>query len=140
MTKTQIWIASALVLFLLLFFLEQVTQKQSENGNDIINPTPQTNLSSENVSPAELINRLGCTNCHGTNLDGTDMGPDLHGLKQYWSRESLVNFLRNPSANLSSDRLKKYKEKYPGVLMPSFENLGVKELGRVSDYLIKLKK
>jgi Cytochrome c len=140
MTKTQIWLASFLVLFLLLFLLEQITNKQSNNNNQISNPVPQANLSSQEMTPDELIGKLGCTSCHGTDLNGTKMGPDLHNLGQYWSKEGLVNFLRNPSANLNSNRLNEYKNKYPDVLMPSFENIDVKDLGKIAEYLLKLKK
>jgi Cytochrome c len=140
MTKTQIWLASFLVLFLLLFLLEQITNKQGSSNSQISNPVPQTNLSSKEMTPEELINKLGCVSCHGTDLNGTKMGPDLHNLTQYWSRENLINFLRNPSANLNSTRLNDYKNQYPGVLMPSFENIDVKDLGKIAGYLLNQKK
>jgi cytochrome c553 len=140
MTKTQIWLASFLVLFLLLFLLEQITNKEGNNNSQVYNPVPQTNLSSKEMTPEELINKLGCVSCHGADLNGTKMGPDLHNLSQYWSRESLVNFLRNPSANLNSSRLNEYKSKYPDVLMPSFENIDVKDLGKIAGYLLKQRK
>lgn len=139
MTKTQIWLASFLILFLLLFFLEQITDKQKNSTEQISNPVPQTNLSSQEMSPAELMNKLGCTNCHGTDLNGTKIGPDLHNISQYWSKKNLINFLRNPSANLTSNRLNEYREKYPDVLMPSFENIDVKDLGKIAEYLLKQK-
>lgn len=140
MTKPQIWIAAFLVLFILLFFLERMTStKVVEKGTNLNNPVPQSNISSENLSPAELIAKIGCVNCHGSDLTGTKMGPSLHNISQYWSRDKLINYLRNPSSFMDSERFKEYQQKYINVMMPSFNQISPKELGKISEYLLQLK-
>lgn len=137
MTKTQIWVAAFLALFIVLFMLSRLT-KEDENGNEktVENPVPQSNMSSESLSGEQLMSRLGCLNCHGTNLQGTQMAPALADLSEYWSRDKLVNYLRNPSSYMDSDRFKEYREKYPGTIMPPFNNVDVKDLGKIADYLL----
>ena len=138
MTKPQIWVAAFLALFVLLFLLERATEKnENENKPAINNPVPQTGMASANATAPELISRLGCVNCHGSNLTGTDKGPNLNNLSQYWSRDKLINYLRNPSSYMSSARFKEYQEQFPNTIMPSFGNIDVKELGKISDYLLK---
>jgi cytochrome c2 len=137
MTKPQIWAAAFLALFVLLFILERATNKNEPERNPAANnPVPQTNMTSENATPVELIGRLGCVNCHGQDLNGTKMGPNLKNISQYWSRDKLINYLRNPSSFMSSDRFKEYQKEFPGTMMPSFGNIDVKELGKVADYLL----
>lgn len=139
MTKPQIWVAAFLALFILLFLLQRATkQDESNNPNLNSNTVPQSNLSSENVSGQDLIGRIGCYNCHGTDLAGTIKGPSLAGLNKYWSRDELINYLRNPNSFMSGDRFKNYKEKYPNVIMPSYTNIDVKDLGKIVEYLLTL--
>jgi len=140
MTKPQIWVAAALVLFFLLFFLEKETKRvdvQPKGEPPAIGQ--QTGTSNKPQTPEEMVASLGCTGCHGTDLAGTKMAPDLHNVKNEWSRDKLINFLRNPSSYMNSDKLKALKEKYPNVMMPSFSNIDVKELGKVADYILNLK-
>ena len=139
MTKSQIWVASFLVLFLILFFLGRVSKNvDTENGQTTTNPMPQSNLSSKDLTGEQLVSQLGCVNCHGSDLSGTKMGPSLHSVKENWSRDKLINYLRNPSSFMSADRFKEYQKQYPGVIMPSFGNIEVKELGKISEYLMGL--
>ncbi len=137
MTKTQIWVAAFLALFIALFLLSRLT-KEDENGNEttVENPVPQSNMSSENLGGQQMMSRLGCLNCHGTELQGTPLAPALANLSEYWSREKLVNYLRNPSSFMDSERFKEYREKYPGTIMPPFNNVDVKDLGKIADYLL----
>jgi len=138
MTKPQIWVAAFLALFVLLFLLERATEKNNnENSPAVNNPVPQTGMASANATAPELISRLGCINCHGSNLTGTDKGPNLDNLSQYWSRDKLINYLRNPSSYMSSARFREYQEQFPNTIMPSFGNIDVKELGKIADYLLK---
>ena len=138
MTKPQIWVAAFLALFVLLFLLERATEKNNnENSPAVNNPVPQTGMASANATAPELISRLGCINCHGSNLTGTDKGPNLDNLSQYWSRDKLINYLRNPSSYMSSARFREYQEQFPNTIMPSFSNIDVKELGKIADYLLK---
>jgi len=138
MTKPQIWVAAFLALFVLLFLLERATNKNNnENKTAVNNPVPQTGMASANATADELINKLGCVNCHGSNLTGTQMGPNLRNISQYWSRDKLINYLRNPSSFMSSARFREYQEQFPNTLMPSFGNIDVKELGKIADYLLE---
>jgi Cytochrome c len=140
MTKPQIWVAAFLIVFVLLFLLERATNKtEVNNAPTTDNPMPQSNISSENLSPEQLIGKLGCVNCHGQDLTGTNIGPNLHNVSQYWSRDKLINYLRNPSSFMDADRFKAYQQKYPSVFMPSFNQISPKDLGKVAEYLIKLK-
>ncbi|MCX6151087.1 MAG: cytochrome c [Ignavibacteriales bacterium] len=136
MTKSQIWVASLLVLFLLLFGLSQITKKEPKKeivgsymgGEKPAQTSEQTALT--------LIKSNGCTSCHGSDLNGSTLGPSLIGLKQFWSsRDDLINYLRNPSSFMDKDRFKNYQEKYSSVVMPPFNNLDVKDLGKIADYL-----
>lgn len=138
MTKEQIWVAAFLGLFILLFLLQRATKQQEPHAPRMgMNPMPQSNLSSENLSGKDLMARIGCLTCHGTNLAGTNQGPSLIGVKEYWTRDQLINYLRNPSSFMSGKRFKEYKEKYPNVIMPSYNNIDVKELGRIAEYLLQ---
>ena len=138
MTKPQIWVAAFLALFVLLFLLERATEKTStETGPAVNNPVPQTGMTSADATAPELISRLGCVNCHGSELNGTQMGPNLKNISQYWSRDKLINYFRNPSSYMSSARFREYQEQFPNNIMPSFGNIDVKELGKIADYLLK---
>jgi mono/diheme cytochrome c family protein len=140
MSKPLIWVASTLVLFLLLFLLENSTKRvdvQPKGAPPMA--VQQSGQSNKPQTPAELVSSLGCTGCHGADLSGTNMAPDLQNVKNEWSRDKLINFLRNPSSYMNSDKLKRLREKYPKVMMPSFSNIDVKELGKIADYLLNLK-
>jgi mono/diheme cytochrome c family protein len=80
--------------------------------------------------------RLGCTNCHGDDLNGTQMAPPLKNIKDFWSKDKLTNYLRNPESFMDSDRFKAYRDKYPGTIMPSFGNINVQELGKIAEFLL----
>jgi cytochrome c553 len=138
MTKPQIWVAAFLVLFILLFLLQRATNEPgSKTTGPMSNPVSQDMAANKNMSPPELINNLGCRNCHGQDLAGTKMAPSLLGLKKYWSKDQLVNYLRNPSSFMDSDRFQQYRQEYPNMVMPSFNNINVQELGKISEYLLK---
>jgi len=114
MTKPQIWVAAFLALFILLFLLGRLTKEEdSENSIANTNTVPQSNMSSGDISGADLIARIGCINCHGNELAGTEKGPSLVDIKKYWSRDQLINYLRNPNSFMSSERFQDYKAKYP---------------------------
>lgn len=139
MTKPQIWVAAFLTLFILLFMLGRITKEENSKGSIAnTNAVPQSSMSSGDISGADLIARVGCTNCHGNDLTGTAKGPSLVDVKKYWSRDQLINYLRNPNSFMSSDRFKDYKIKYPNELMPSFNNIDVKDLGKIAEYLLQL--
>ena len=138
MTKPQIWVAVFLVLFIVLFMIGRLT-KEEETMKDFsgMNDSPMGQQSSSELTGDKLIESFGCINCHGSNLAGTNMGPSLKGLKQFWSsRDNLINYLRNPNSFMDKDRFKEYRAKYPNGIMPSYGNKNVKDLGKIADYLL----
>ncbi|HHE65214.1 MAG TPA: cytochrome c [Bacteroidetes bacterium] len=136
MTKPQIWVASFLVLFILLFIIGRITKEE-----EIFKPISTENFndqsSSEDLTAEELIANFGCTNCHGVGLNGTKQGPALKDINQKFGRGELIAYLRNPNSFMGSDRFLKYREQFPGVVMPNFGNKDVKDLGKIADYLLE---
>lgn len=140
MTKPQIWVAAFLLLFIVLFLLNRLT-KEEEVMKDFsgMNNSEMSEQTGADLTGDKLIETFGCTNCHGVDLAGTNMGPSLKGLKEFWSsRDNLINYLRNPNSFMDSDRFKEYKIKYPNGIMPSYGNKDVKDLGKIADYLLTL--
>jgi len=138
MTKPQIWVATFLVIFILLFILQKATKKEETQPPQI----PTTNLNnqsaSESLTGVELFNSFGCKNCHGTDYQGTKMGPALKRLDEHYSRKDLISYLRNPKSFMDSKRLQEYRAQFPGVIMPNYNNKDVKELGKIADFLLGL--
>ena len=137
MTKSQIWVATFLVIFILLFILQKTTKKEEPPLQ-----IPITNLTNqftgERLSGEDLFNNFRCTSCHGTDYQGTKKGPALSGLNEYYSRKDLISYLRNPKSFMDSERLQDYREQFPGVIMPNYSNKDVKELGKIADFLLGL--
>ncbi|GAB4288915.1 MAG: hypothetical protein Kow0098_06530 [Ignavibacteriaceae bacterium] len=136
MTKPQIWVAAFLTLFIALFILQKALQNDNENikmPGEMMTGETETQ---QNVSGDELVKQWGCISCHGTDLNGTKLAPPLSGLSEYWSRDELINYLRNPQAYMSSERFREYKQKYPGSIMPAYGNKNIQELGKVADFLL----
>lgn len=134
MTNAQKWVSAFLVLFLLLFILGRVTKKEE------VMPVMKNN---ENYTPQAgekdgltLIQQNGCITCHGGDLNGTQMAPALVNIKQHWTRDGLINYLRNPSSYSGDARFDEYRAKYKNIMMPSYGNLDVKDLGKISEYLL----
>ncbi len=138
MTKPQIWVAAFLFLFIVLFLLGRVTKKEEPMKDfSSMNNSPMGNQNSGELTGEKLFQSFGCVNCHGTDLNGTNSGPSLKNIKEFWSsRDNLINYLRNPNSFMDKDRFKEYREKYPNRIMPAFGNKDVKELGRIADYLL----
>ena len=136
MTNAQKWVAIFLGLFVILFILGKVTQKDEEFGD--VDFYGNANESPAQMSGMELIENIGCVRCHGADLKGTAIGPGLYNAKEHWSRKELINYLRNPSAYDGDERFDMYRDKYSGSIMPSYGNRDVKELGRIADYILSL--
>jgi len=137
MTNAQKWVALFLGLFLILFLLGRLTREQ----NDINHPIPemtgeQQDQASGDVDGLTIIKRTGCISCHGENLQGSKLAPALADLKQFWTRDALINYLRNPQSYSRDVRFDDYRTKYRNVIMPSYGNIDVKELGKIADYLL----
>jgi len=137
MTKPQIWVAAFLAAFILLFILQKATKKEEapRNLSNQMNNQMMEESTTE-LTAAQLISSFGCTNCHGGDLAGTKLAPALKNLSQYWGKESLLNYLRNPNDFMNDDRFKEYRNKYPGQIMPDFGEKNIKDLGKIVDYLL----
>ena len=139
MTKPQIWVAAFLVVFILLFMLQKLTQEEEaprDLSSSMNSQMMEENTTGSDLTAEELISNFGCTNCHGGNLQGTQMAPALTNLSQYWGKESLLNYLRNPNDFMNQERFIEYKEKYPNQIMPPYGNKDIKDLGKIVDYLL----
>jgi hypothetical protein len=139
MTKPQIWVAAFLAAFILLFILQKVTKKEVAPTRDLSSQM-NNQMSEENtteLTAAQLISNFGCTNCHGGELQGTQMAPALTNLSQHWGKESLLNYLRRPEDFMDEARFQEYKQKYPNQIMPPYNNKNIKDLGKIVDYLLE---
>ncbi len=134
MTNAQKWVAAFLGLFLVLFLLGRLTRKEEELMPQMMGQ--QSTQPSGDVDGLTLIKQTGCISCHGDNLQGSKLAPALVNLKQFWSRDALINYLRNPQSYSRDVRFDDYCAKYRNVIMPSYGNIDVKELGKISDYLL----
>ncbi|MGE5681683.1 MAG: c-type cytochrome [Bacillota bacterium] len=138
MTKTQIWVAAFLGLFLVLFGITYVTREEAPAPPPNMGmATGQTQQANQDISAADLIKSNGCTGCHGPELKGTNLAPALTGVKENWSRDELISYLRNPSSFMDKDRFKAYRQKY-NSMMPPFNHLDIKNLGKIADHLMTL--
>lgn len=137
MTKPQIWVAAFLAAFILLFILQKATKKEEapRNLSNQVNNQMMEESTTE-LTAAQLITNFGCTNCHGGDLAGTNLAPALKNLSQYWGKENLLNYLRNPNDFMDKPRFKEYKEKFRGQIMPPYGNKDIKDLGKIVDYLL----
>ena len=137
MTNAQKWIAAFLGLFLILFILNRITQKSEETSPIMnLNSSNQNAGQTDDVDGLTLIRQNGCTTCHGQDLNGTQMAPALVNIKEHWTRDALINYLRNPSSYSGDKRFNDYRAKYKNIMMPSFGNLDVKDLGKMAEYLL----
>ncbi|MBI2418589.1 MAG: cytochrome c [Ignavibacteriales bacterium] len=139
MTKAQIWTAAFLGLFVILFFLQKLTSEKPEiPGGMPMAQEEQYPAGKSETAGADLTTNFGCNTCHGTDMKGTKIAPTLVGLKQYYDRDKLINYLRNPQSYMDNDRFVAFKKQYKNIVMPSFNNKDVKDLGKIADYLLKL--
>ena len=137
MTNAQKWMAAFLGLFLILFILGRATKKNDEMDSASMKMMQQAQQnSSQDADGLTLIKQVGCVTCHGADLQGTMRAPALTGLTAFWTRDKLINYLRNPASFGTDERFVEYKEKFKNVIMPSYNNVDVKELGKIADYLL----
>jgi mono/diheme cytochrome c family protein len=97
----------------------------------------EENTTGSDLTAEQLITNYGCTNCHGSDLAGTNLAPGLINLSQYWGKESLLNYLRNPNDFMNEERFKEYREKYRNQIMPPYGNKNIKDLGKIVNYLLE---
>lgn len=138
MTNAQKWILTFLGVFavLLVFtWFSMSDYSDSSSTSQMSSNMEQSNLTDEHLA---LFSKTGCVACHGADLKGTAMAPSLVNVKEFWKRDALINYLRNPSSYSTDKRFVEYKQQYKSI-MPSYDNIDVKELGKMADYLLQLK-
>jgi len=143
MTKTQIWSAAFLGIFVLLFLLQKLAGTEYGSSPSMGMGMPSQSQSTDTMASSDangdvLVKQFNCLACHGVDLKGTKMAPALVGLNTYYDRDKLINYLRSPNNYMEQDRFKQYKGKYKNIVMPSYGNKDVKELGKIADYLLEL--
>jgi mono/diheme cytochrome c family protein len=90
-------------------------------------------------SGSQLYASQGCALCHAQDGTGTSFGPTLHGKKSFWTREKLVQYLKNPAAYAESDpRLVEQKKKFSAMAMQRYDMLSDAELGAIADFVLGL--
>ena len=134
MTNAQKWVAAFLGLFLILFLIGRLTRKEEAQTPTAIGQ--KSTQASGDVDGLTMIKQIGCVSCHGDNLQGSKLAPQLVNLKQFWTRDALINYLRNPQSYSRDVRFDDYRAKYKNVIMPSYGNIDVKELGKMAEYLL----
>lgn len=139
MTNAQKWVGIFLAVFILLFVLTRFFKEDSID-NEQVSFYGDEIAEQESPEGLTLLNNIGCTACHGDNVQGTKLAPALNTANEYWDRDDLINYLRNPASYQDSDRLADYKKLYPNIIMPAYNNIDVKDLGKIADYLLSLEK
>ncbi|MCZ7602341.1 MAG: cytochrome c [Melioribacteraceae bacterium] len=146
MTNAQKWVTAFLLVFIFLFVLSDLVKDDSVNVPHHIDdylqeePSQQTNREVSQEAPGlTLIKQNGCTACHGQDLRGNrNLGPSLYNAKKHWNRDELINYLRSPADYSNDPRFDEYSNQFRNIMMPSYENLDVKDLGIIADYLLSL--
>jgi mono/diheme cytochrome c family protein len=79
----------------------------------------------EQAAAAEVYRKASCWTCHGhERVDGM-AGPDLRGLGQHWTPESLAEFFADPAAVAARDpRLSEQAARYPVPMARPIRPLG----------------
>jgi mono/diheme cytochrome c family protein len=134
MTNAQKWVVTFLGVFILLFIVGRITKKEDATIPQMPGQTAQQQTAAA-ADGFTLLKQNGCTSCHGAELNGSTIAPALVNIKQFYSRDKLINYLRNPSSYSGDVRFEDYRSKYNSV-MPSFNNIDIKDLGKIADYLL----
>ena len=83
-----------------------------------------------------LFAKHNCVLCHGENGEGKTTGPPLSGLREHYSKQQLLEFLRNPESYARhDDRLRRQLEGYV-AMMPGYGYLDSLELEQLADHVL----
>jgi mono/diheme cytochrome c family protein len=86
---------------------------------------------------ATLFREQNCVQCHGTDGSGTNLGPTLHGKKQYWTREKIALYLADPPATIRGD--KRLSEQAKNYMLPMIPfPLSLEQRLALADYVLAL--
>lgn len=87
---------------------------------------------------AEVYAAQGCGLCHGPEGAGTSFGPELRGKARFWTRATIVEYLKAPVAYAEKDpRLVEQRKRYP-LAMRAFDHVPEDELSAVADFVLGL--
>jgi len=100
-------------------------------------PTPPPGLPDAYMAGWQVYADLNCASCHGDLREGKRSGPVLTGLETHWTRDQLVEYVKNPDAMIKSNPRLAYKaEKYP-IAMPGYaDKADEANLGALAGYLL----
>jgi cytochrome c551/c552 len=85
---------------------------------------PVSPLTAEEIDRVEaLLKENICAECHGENLQGSETGPSLGEIREYWNEERLAEYLYHPQRYMVSHQ--KVQERSPGfeIDMPPYKDL-----------------
>ena len=92
----------------------------------------------ENMPGRQVFEKQNCAQCHGSSGEGKPTAPQLRDLDSDWTKEQLVEYLRNPAQYAETDeRLKKQAEQYP-TMMPNYNYISDDDLAKLAEYLLAL--
>ncbi|MCZ7557049.1 MAG: cytochrome c [Bacteroidia bacterium] len=88
---------------------------------------------------AALFISKNCVTCHGPEGEGGVAGPALKDLAEYYTVESLAEYLNDPDAAVQRDeRLRERAEGY-GALMPKYSYLPIEDRRKLAMYVLSLR-
>jgi mono/diheme cytochrome c family protein len=88
---------------------------------------------------AALFISKNCVTCHGPEGEGGIAGPALKDLSEYYTVESLAEYLNDPDAAMQRDeRLRERAEGF-GALMPKYSYLPLEERKKLAMYVLSLR-
>jgi mono/diheme cytochrome c family protein len=91
-----------------------------------------------NARGADVFKSQACSTCHGPDGAGTPFGPPLQGTKGFWTREKLVEYLKNPAAYTEKDPRLSAQAKRFTLPMQRFDRLPAEDLAAVADYVLAI--
>jgi len=87
---------------------------------------------------AELYVSRNCITCHGPEGEGRPTGPELRGMGEYYTIESMVEYLKDPDAAIARDARLRERAQGIGTLMPKYDYLPPEELKAIAVYVLWL--
>jgi mono/diheme cytochrome c family protein len=87
---------------------------------------------------SDLYRTQACATCHGSEGQGSMLGPALKGAGVHWTREKLVDYLSDPQTYTSMDpRLAQQGKTYLQP-MPAYKTLKPEERAGLADFVLSL--
>jgi len=91
-----------------------------DNGGEEAEPPRQPDPS---IDAAAIYRIARCGQCHGDEFEGTQSGPPLLNMGDYWNADDLALFLRSPMTYVEGNqRLINMGRNYPVIMPPTHRN------------------